>query len=70
MDLDHAELAATYHSLRKMKLILIEAIVGGGIKPYSELKVLKYKKAMQEPDADNDIKTLRTNKPDSTSTMC
>ena len=69
-DLDHAELTATYHSLRKMKLILIEAIIGGGIKAYSELKVLNYKKTKREPDADNNIKTLRTNKPDLTSTMC
>ena len=51
-ELDHAELVATYLSLRKMELALIGAKVGGGIKITNELKVMNYRKSMQSPGMD------------------
>ena len=45
-----------------MELALIGAGVGGGIKHTSELKVLKYMKAVQSPDADEWLKEIENNK--------
>ena len=45
-ELDQLELVATYLLIRHMKLALVGAGVGCGIKHISELKVLNYKKAI------------------------
>lgn len=51
-ELDNEEIAATYPSLCKMEVVLLGAGVVGGVKNVNKLKVLKYKKAIQIPDAD------------------
>ena len=45
-----------------MKLALIGACVGGGIKHTSEMKVLNYKKAMHSPDVEEWRKEERNKK--------
>ena len=52
VELDHAELTATYQVLRKMELALLGAGFSGGIKSTNKLNVLIFKKAMQSLDAD------------------
>jgi hypothetical protein len=57
-ELGKVELANIYLSLQSMELSLIGAGGGGGIKHTSELKVLNYKKATQNPDAEEWCKEI------------
>ena len=61
-ELDQVELTAVYLSIRCMEFALVGAGVGGGIKHTKELKVLKFKKAMQSPDADEWCKEIQKEK--------
>ena len=61
-ELDHIDLMSMYLLLRSIKCALVVAGVGDRIKHTSELKILNYKKAMQNPDVEEWCNEIRNEK--------